>query len=74
MNIDNKISISWIGDGKNNIIAASNKCLLPLGNETVISHVIKRARVAGIEPIVCTSTDPSDDILAEIASELGAQC
>ena len=48
-----------------------NKCLLPLGNETVISHVIKRAISYGIEPIVCTSTDKSDDILEEISNELG---
>lgn len=50
------------------------KCLLPLGDETVISHVIKRAISYGIEPIVCTSTDKSDDILEEISNELGVKC
>ena len=48
-----------------------NKCLLPLGDETVISHVVKRAIAYGIEPIICTSTDKSDDILEEISKELG---
>ena len=51
-----------------------NKCLLPLGDETVISHVIKRAISYGIEPIICTSTDKSDDILEEISKELGVKC
>ena len=51
-----------------------NKCLLPLGDETVISHVVKRAVSYGIEPIVCTSTDKSDDILEEISKELGVKC
>jgi len=51
-----------------------NKCLLPLGDETVISHVVKRAISYGIEPIICTSTDKSDDILEEISKELGIKC
>ena len=51
-----------------------SKCLLPLGDETVISHVVKRAISFGIEPIICTSTDKSDDILEEISKELGVKC
>ena len=51
-----------------------NKCLLPLGDETVISHVVKRTISYGIEPIICTSTDKSDDILEEISKELGVKC
>ncbi len=51
-----------------------NKCMLPLGEETVISHVIKRAVAYGIEPIVCTSTDKSDDILEQISKEQGVKC
>ncbi len=50
------------------------KCLLPFGNESVISHVIKRALNFGMNPIVCTSTDSSDDILEEIADELSVSC
>jgi len=50
------------------------KCLLPFGNEIVISHVVKRAISHGIEPIICTSTDPSDNVLEEIANELGVRC
>ena len=51
-----------------------NKCMLPLGDETVISHVVKRAISYGIEPIICTSNDKSDDILEEISKELGVKC
>ena len=51
-----------------------NKCMLPLGDETVISHVVKRAISYGIEPIICTTTDKSDDILEEISKELGVKC
>tara|TARA_B100000787_G_scaffold154816_1_gene129867 strand:- start:233 stop:898 length:666 start_codon:yes stop_codon:yes gene_type:complete len=45
-----------------------------LGDETVISHVVKRAISYGIDPIICTSTDKSDDILEEISKELGVKC
>lgn len=50
------------------------KCLLPFGNETVIGHVIKRAISYGIDPIICTSMDSSDDVLEEIANVLGVRC
>ena len=50
------------------------KCLLPMGNETVISHVVKRSIHYGIEPIICTSTDNSDDILEDIAKQLDVKC
>jgi spore coat polysaccharide biosynthesis protein SpsF len=50
------------------------KCLLPFGEETVIGHVVKRAINYGIEPIICTSTDSSDDVLEEIANELSVRC
>tara|TARA_B100000886_G_scaffold297685_1_gene225461 strand:+ start:3770 stop:4507 length:738 start_codon:yes stop_codon:yes gene_type:complete len=51
-----------------------NKCLLPFGNETVISHVIKRAIDYGIIPIVCTSNDSSDDVLQKLSEDLGVKC
>jgi spore coat polysaccharide biosynthesis protein SpsF len=51
-----------------------NKCLLPFGNESVISHVVKRALSSNIEPIICTSSDVSDDVLEEIAQSLNVKC
>ena len=50
------------------------KCLLPFGDGNVLTHVIRRARAFGIEPIVCTSVDPSDNIIEKIAVDEGAKC
>lgn len=50
------------------------KCLLPFGEGNVIEHVIRRARHFGLDPIVCTSVEPSDDILERIASAEKAKC
>ena len=51
-----------------------NKCLLPFGKESVISHIVKRALSNNIEPIICTSSDASDDILEEVAKSLNVKC
>lgn len=50
------------------------KCLLPFGEGNVIEHIIRRAQSYGIEPILCTSIDKSDDILEQIASNEGVRC
>lgn len=50
------------------------KCLLPFGEGNVIEHIIRRTRHGAIDPIICTSTDPSDDVLEEIAAREGARC
>lgn len=50
------------------------KCLLPFGDGNVLTHIIRRARALGIEPIVCTSVDPSDNIIEKIAVDEGAKC
>ena len=49
-----------------------NKCLLPFGDCSVVVHVAKRAINFGIRPIICTSIDPSDDVLENIAKDLAA--
>ena len=40
---------------------------MPFGDCNVIEHIIHRTKHYQLEPIICTSTDSSDDILAEIA-------
>jgi len=50
------------------------KCLLQFGEGNVIEHIIRRAKAFGINPIVCTSIDKSDDILEKIAFEEGVRC
>lgn len=47
-----------------------NKCFLPFGDDcSVLEHIIRRAKYYGIDPIVCTSTDLSDDAIATIAKK-----
>jgi spore coat polysaccharide biosynthesis protein SpsF len=50
------------------------KCLLPFGETTVIGHVVGRAKFFGLEPIICTTSSPADDMLAEIAAKEGIKC
>ena len=44
-----------------------NKCLLPFGENNVLTHVINRTKFYNIEPIICTSIDESDDVIESIA-------
>ena len=50
------------------------KCLLPFGDGNVLEHVIRRARAFGVEPIVCTSIDFSDNVIEQIARAEGVRC
>lgn len=50
------------------------KCLLPFGDGRVIEHIIRRATHGGLAPIVCTTTEPEDDVLETIAKTEGVKC
>jgi len=43
------------------------KCLLPFGENNVLTHIINRTKFYNIEPIICTSIDESDDVIESIA-------
>ena len=44
------------------------KCFLPFGKDSnVLEHIIRRAKHYNIDPIICTSTDPSDDLIEKLA-------
>jgi spore coat polysaccharide biosynthesis protein SpsF len=45
------------------------KCLLPFGKWNIIEHIINRAKHYNLDPIICTSTHPTDDLLEEIANK-----
>lgn len=46
------------------------KCLMPFGNfSTLLEHIIARCKNFGIEPIISTSYDKSDDIIEQIAKD-----
>ena len=48
----------------------NNKCLLKFGAfSTLLEYIINRSLCYGIDPIVCTSYDSSDDIIEEIANK-----
>ena len=50
------------------------KCLLPFGKGNVLEHIIRRCRHFGLGPIICTSTDSSDDVIQKIAEKEGVKC
>jgi len=50
------------------------KCLLPFGEGNVIEHMIRRIRFFDMDPIVCTTDKPADDILEKIAIEYQVKC
>ena len=51
-----------------------NKCLLKLGDKDILTCVILRCIKYKIEPIVCTSVDPNDDIIEKICHKLKVKC
>ena len=50
------------------------KCLLPFGDTRVVEHIVARALHYGLAPIICTTTEPEDDVLAAIAEAEGIRC
>jgi len=50
------------------------KCLEKIGGVSVLEHVVLRTKNAGLTPIICTSVDLSDDVIALEASNLGVYC
>jgi spore coat polysaccharide biosynthesis protein SpsF len=45
------------------------KCFLPFGEHNTLIHVANRAMKFGINPIICTSTDISDDQIEQLCVE-----
>ncbi len=43
------------------------KCLRSFGEGNVLEHMVNRCRFYDIDPVICTSTDKTDDIVEEIA-------
>ena len=50
------------------------KCLLPFGEGNVLEHVIRRAKYYDLDPVVCTTVEPADDILEETGEEPAKAC
>lgn len=47
----------------------SGKCFLPFGQTTLLGHSIRRAKYFNLQPIVCTSSEPQDDLIEEFCLE-----
>lgn len=48
----------------------NKKCLMRFENhQTLVEHIIDRCLIYNINPIICTSTDSSDDIIEEISKQ-----
>ena len=50
------------------------KCLLPFGDVNILEHVIHRTKHYGLDAIICTSVDKSDDIIQLIAEKEKTKC
>ena len=51
------------------------KLLAPLGGQPALAFLIERVKTSGIETVVmCTTDDPEDDELAELAMNQGIEC
>jgi spore coat polysaccharide biosynthesis protein SpsF len=69
----NKYNFSGLITVRTSSSRLPKKCLLPFGDSNVIVHIINRAKFYNIEPIICTSTDQSDDIIELIAKNEGVK-
>ena len=47
------------------------KCFLDFGDVSVLEHVILRAKHYQLSPIVCTTREPEDDQIVELAERVG---
>jgi len=45
------------------------KCFLPFGEGSVLEHIIKRVQHYDLDPIICTTTEKSDDLIVELAKK-----
>ena len=45
------------------------KCFLPFGKGSVLEHVIRRVKHYDLDPIVCTTTEDSDDAIVDLAKK-----
>ena len=48
-----------------------SKCFLSFGDLPVLEHVVMRAKYYELFPIICTTCDPEDDQIVELAERVG---
>lgn len=67
-NIDNIPSLITVRSTSTRL---PGKCFLPFGQVSVLEHVVLRAKHYGLSPIICTTRDPEDDQIVELAQNIG---
>ena len=45
------------------------KCFLPFGKGPILEHIIRRVKHYDLDPIVCTTTEDSDDAIVDLAKK-----
>ena len=50
------------------------KCLLPFGKGNVLEHILLRTEHYGLDPILCTTIEPEDNVIENLAIEKGVKC
>lgn len=45
------------------------KCFLPFGKGPILEHIIRRVKHYDLDPIVCTTTENSDDAIVDLAKK-----
>lgn len=50
------------------------KCWLPFGEHPVLEHVVRRALHYSLKPVLCTTKEPEDDRVAQLAARMGIPC
>jgi len=49
------------------------KCMIPVQGKPILQHLLERVTTANLHPVICTSTDPTDDVIVELASKIGVE-
>lgn len=50
------------------------KCMIPIQDKPVLQHLLERILNSNLQPIVCSSSDPSDQTIVNLAAEMGIEC
>jgi len=49
------------------------KCFLSFGQESILEHIIRRVKYYDLDPIVCTTTEDSDDAIVDLAKKCNVE-
>lgn len=47
--------------------------MIPIAGKPVLQHLVERVKGANLHPLICTSIDPTDDVIVGLAEKLGVK-